>query len=347
MLSYGAIRAHDCRRPSDHRTLITGRRRLVAPGRLALVMSGSVLIAACTSHDGDRAGTIPPIETTTVTTGSGGERGGSVDIGDGRTIHLQCEGSGKPTVVLVSGLGDAADVWSVRSDSNPRGPTVLAGVAAFSRVCAYDRPNTGPGRSTAVPQPTSAKDAAADLDALLTHSGQTGPFVLVGHSYGGPIIRLYAGAHPVEVAGLVLVDGLSEHLANGLTPAQQAVFEALNTPPRGSDAEVLDLQATFQQLRASPSPPVVPVIVLTADRPQLTPDVVASGQLPPEVDQQFADALWAAQLAAQDELAAMFPGAAHITDTGSSHYIHSDNPQLVIDSIREVVDTVRDAAGGS
>ena len=314
--------------------MITSRRRRV------LVVAVGVAVTACTSDVGDRTGT--PVETTTaLTVGSPNERGGPVDLGDGRTIHLQCGGSGQPTVVLVSGLGDGADVWSVPADREPQGPTVLAGVAGFSRVCAYDRPNTGPGRSTAVPQPTSAADAAEDLAELLMLSDEPGPFVLVGHSYGGPIIRVYASSHPDEVAGLVLVDGLSENLVDGLTPAQQAVFEALNTPPVGGDAEVLDLRGTFQQLRQSSPPPVVPTIVLTADRPQLTRDVVASGQLPAEVDQEFADALWKAQLVAQDELAAMFPGADHVTSTDSDHYIHTENPQLVIDSIREVVDTVR------
>jgi hypothetical protein len=75
--------------------------------------------------------------------------------------------------------------------------------------------------------------------------------------------------------------------------------------------------------------------------------VLAAGQLPAGVDQEFADALWAAQLAAQDKLARMFPGAKHITNTNSTHYIHLDNPQLVIDSIRQVVDAVRNDAENS
>jgi pimeloyl-ACP methyl ester carboxylesterase len=273
---------------------------------------------------------------------------GLVDIGEGRKIYMECRGKGDPTVVLVSGLGDAADVWSVTSDPENERPSVFAEVATFTRVCAYDRPSTstatGPSRSTPVPQPTSAKAAAADLDAVLTASGEPGPYVLAGHSYGGPIIRLYAGAHPADVAGLVLVDALSEDLTNGLTPTQQALFEEINTPPPDTDAEVLDLQATFQQLRESPPVPPVPVIVLTADRPQLTAEVLASGQLPAGVDQEFADALWAAQLAAQDEMAKKFPGAEHITNTNSTHYIHLDNPQLVSDSIRQVVDADRDGA---
>ena len=279
----------------------------------------------------------------TVVEESDSDFAGLVDIGEGRKIYMECRGKGGPTVVLVSGLGDAADVWSVTSDPENERPTVFAEVATFTRVCAYDRPSTSTA-TTPVPQPTSAKAAAADLDAVLTASGEPGPYVLAGHSYGGPIIRLYASAHPADVAGLVLVDALSEDLPNGLTPTQQALFEAINTPPPDTDAEVLDLQATFQQLRESPPVPPVPMIVLTADRPQLTPEMLAAGQLPAGVDQEFADALWAAQLAAQDELAKMFPGAEHITNTNSTHYIHKEQPQLVIDSIRQVVDADRDDA---
>jgi pimeloyl-ACP methyl ester carboxylesterase len=272
---------------------------------------------------------------------------GLIDVGGGRQIYMECSGTGSPTVVLVSGLGNAADVWSM-SSAGEGAPTVFPEVANFTRVCAYDRPSTltatGESRSTPVPQPTSAKAAAEDLDAVLTASGEPGPYVLAGHSFGGPIIRLYAGAHPTEVAGLVLVDALSEDLPNGLTPTQQALFEEINTPPPDTDAEELDSQATFQQLRESPPVPPVPTIVLTADRPQLTPEELAAGQLPAGVDQEFADALWAAQLAAQDELAKKFPGAEHITNTNSTHYIQLDNPQLVTDSIRRVVDADREGA---
>jgi pimeloyl-ACP methyl ester carboxylesterase len=84
--------------------------------------------------------------------------------------------------------------------------------------------------------------------------------------------------------------------------------------------------------------------VLIADRPQLTREVLAKEQLPAGVDQEFADALWAAQLAAQEKLAKKFPGAEHITDTNSTHYIQLENPQLVSDSIRRVVDAKRDGA---
>jgi pimeloyl-ACP methyl ester carboxylesterase len=273
---------------------------------------------------------------------------GLIGIGGGRKMYMTCRGTGSPTVVLVSGLGDAADVWSVTADPK-NGRPVFAEVAKFSRVCAYDRPGTRrtndtPSPSTPVEQPTSAKAAAADLDALLRASGEAGPYVLAGHSYGGPIVRLYASSHPAEVGGLVLVDALSEDLTRGLSPKQEALFEELNTPPPGTRAESLDESATFKQLRESPPAPPVPTVVLTADRPQLTKEALATGQFPAGVDQKFADDLWAAQLAAQEKLAGKFPGAEHITDTNSTHYIHLENPQLVSDSIRRVVDAARDGA---
>ena len=313
---------------------------------LALVAAGcsgssSDTSASSESSEATQAAAVEEVE---------GDFAGLVDIGGGRQMYMECSGTGSPTVVLESGLRDAADVWSM-SSAGEGAPTVFPEVADFTRVCAYDRPGTvvggeSPSRSDSVSQPTTAQDAVADLHALLSAAEEPGPYVLVGHSYGGPIIRLYASAHPPDVAGLVLVDALSEDLPNGLTPTQQALFEEINTPPPDTDAEVLDLQGTFQQLRESPPVPQVPTIVLTADQPQLTAEVLAEGegQLPAGVDQEFADALWAAQLAAQDELAKMFPGVEHITNTNSTHYIHNEQPQLVIDAIRQVVDASRDNA---
>jgi pimeloyl-ACP methyl ester carboxylesterase len=321
-----------------------GRARTAA---LTLVGTAIALLVGCGSEAGVGSGRSPRAATTTVAIVESADRAGPVDLGDGRGIYLQCQGTGTPTVVLVSGFADGADAWSGPLDATPSEQNVYADVGRFTRVCSYERPGTGERRSMPVPQPTSAQDAAADLERLLSASGEPGPYVLVGHSYGGPIIRLFASDDPADVAALVLVDGLSEDLPDGLTAAQREVFEALNSPPAEPGAEALDFDATFEQLRALPPPPDVPVIVLTADRPQLTPEVLASGRLPAGVDRAFADALWAAQVAAQEELAAKFPGAEHITDTHSTHYIQDDNPQLVIDSIRDVVDIVRDDEPGS
>jgi hypothetical protein len=114
------------------------------------------------------------------------------------------------------------------------------------------------------------------------------------------------------------------------------VLEKLNDAP-----EKYDFVRSFEQVRAAPSVRAMPVIVLTADQPQITAKDIDSGRLLPEVTANFADALWAAQVPAQDSLARLFPNAKHVTNTNSSHYVQIEQPQIVIDSIREVVDAVR------
>ncbi len=281
---------------------------------------------------------------------------GTVSLGNGREIYMECRGSGTPTVVLVSGLGERADNWKTLPDPAPVDGAVFPAVAGFSRVCAYDRPGTATAtatgfalsRSTQVPRLATVQDSAADLNLLLTASGAKGPYVLVGHSLGGSIIRLYAAVHPANVAALVFDDALSEDLGDGLTPLQLANFEKLNDPaaqgrPSGSENTFFSA-AVVPQLRAARPPPRVPTIVLTADIWPLTAEAIATGAFPPFVDQAFSDALWASQLVAQDKLVAKLPGARHITNTHATHYIHIDNPALVTDSIRDVVDQVRRTA---
>jgi len=135
-----------------------------------------------------------------------------VDIGSGRKMYLKCRGAGSPTVVLVGGLRASAEDWSVADKS---APAVFPEVGKFTRVCAYDRPGTPvgekPSRSDPVPQPTTAKDAVADLHALLSAAGETGPYVLVGQSYGGLVVRLYARTYPKDVS----VSSLSTLSAKG------------------------------------------------------------------------------------------------------------------------------------
>ena len=140
---------------------------------------------------------------------------GLVDIGGGRKMYMECRGKGRPTVVFVSGAGDRTETWSKTQD--PSKQAVLPAIAETNRVCAYDRPGTflvtgdaiedfKPSRSTPVPQPTTLQDGAKDLHALLKASGERGPYVLVGHSMGGAISRLYASEYPQDVSGLVLID---------------------------------------------------------------------------------------------------------------------------------------------
>ena len=279
-----------------------------------------------------------------------GDFAGLVDIGGGRKMYLECRGTGSPTVVLVAGLKASAEDWNIakqsRRRSSPRSPS-------SRRVCAYDRPGTPvgekPSRSDPVPQPTTAGDAVADLHALLERRRRAGPYVLVGHSYGGLIVRLYASTYPEDVAGLVLVDALTEGLRDAETPEQWAIQRKLMEGDIRESLvlypalERIDPDRSFDQVRAAPPLRPLPLIVLSADRPwgPQVPSMIAAGTLPADVPPDFGYVTDAAQKQAQERLAKLVPNAKHVTNTNSGHEIHKEQPQLVIDSIREVVDAVR------
>ena len=279
-----------------------------------------------------------------------GDFAGLIDIGGGRKMYLECRGTGSPTVVLVGGLRASAEDWSIADKS---APAVFSEVSKFTRVCAYDRPGTPvgekPSRSDPVPQPTTAGDAVADLHALLSAAGETKPYVLVGHSYGGLIVRLYASTYPEDVSGLVLVDALSEGIQDAETPEQWAIQRKLIEGDVREDLalypalERIDVDRSFDQIRAALPLRPLPLVVLSADRPwgPQIPSMIAEGKLPAEVPPDFGYVTDAAQKQAQAQLAELVPGAKHITNTNSGHEIHKEQPQLVIDSIRQVVDAVR------
>ena len=148
----------------------------------------------------------------------------------------------------------------------------------------------------------TASDGVADLHALLASADVRGPYVIVGHSYGGLIARLYASTFPDAVAGVVLEDALSEGLYDGLTAQQREILEAINLEP-----ERVDTVRSFAQVTSAPPVRTMPMVVLTADLPPISPEDVASGALPPFVTTEFVAALWTAQVAAQDRLARLFP----------------------------------------
>ena len=120
-----------------------------------------------------------------------------MDVG-GYRLHINCQGQGGPTVVMESGNGNFSLNWG----------QVPREVAKFTRVCAYDR--AGLGWSDRSPRRRTAHNLVQDLHTLLERSGVEPPYVLVGHSLGGMLIRLYAHVHPDQVAGMVLVDSSHE-----------------------------------------------------------------------------------------------------------------------------------------
>jgi pimeloyl-ACP methyl ester carboxylesterase len=123
--------------------------------------------------------------------------GEMVDVG-GYSLHINCVGQGSPTVVLDGGSGEWSAQW-VR---------VQREVSDTTRVCAYDR--AGMGWSEMGPEPRDARQITSELHTLLTKAGIEGPYVLVGHSFGGMYMQTYAARYPEEVAGVALVDSSTD-----------------------------------------------------------------------------------------------------------------------------------------
>jgi len=115
---------------------------------------------------------------------------------NGRRMHINVTGEGTPTVVFESGMGASCLSWTL----------VQPQVAQFTRAVSYDR--AGHGRSDPVHEPLTARQIAQELSTLLDAAGVPGPYVLVGHSFGGYVIRMFAHLHHDKVAGMVLVDSL-------------------------------------------------------------------------------------------------------------------------------------------
>jgi pimeloyl-ACP methyl ester carboxylesterase len=281
-----------------------------------------------------------------------GDFAGFVDLEGGRRVYLECRGTGSPVVVLEAGYRSSARIWSEDHKSGAPRTMVLAGVAAFTRVCAYDRPgtvaplndNVRQSRSDPVPMPRTAADAVADLHALLRAAGVPGPYVFAGHSLGGFFVRLYASTYPSDVLGLVLVDAYSEMLETLLTPQQWAALVRLNVRagsdtvkpiPNYGDLETIGYgkdNAVMRQAAATAPLGPMPLAVLAHARPF---------DLPKEAEGFSSDALESVLRAANEKLATLVPNARFFVAKDSGHDIHQDEPELVIEAIRQVVVGVR------
>jgi pimeloyl-ACP methyl ester carboxylesterase len=288
---------------------------------------------------------------------------GPVDIG-GRLLYFESAGSGSPTVVLEAGLLGRSDVWS-RDLQEPEGERqmVFPAVAEFTHVCTYDRPGTigevnpalepygplfYPSRSDPVPMPRTFQGMAVDIEAVLKNAGQSGPFVLVGHSLGGLFLKYYAMTRPDDVAGLVLVDATTEGVWDGfrevLSPDDWAVFEPMTventelkaaypeaefllTAPLADDPNMAEVRRALREMPLKP----MPMVVLTHGIPF---DAPFPGWPVEQMEQVMLDN--------QMRVVQLVPGAKHIIAEESGHNIHQDQPELVIEAIRMVVDAVRD-----
>lgn len=294
----------------------------------------------------------------------------AVPLPDGRKINLYCEGKGVPTVILESGLGGASWSWRMVQDR----------LGASVRVCVYDRAGYF-GRSSPAKGPRSAGAEADDLAALLKAARIKPPYVLVGHSYGGYIVRLYAYRHPAQVAGLVLVDPSSEYQdkLDAIAPApvrasqeaELAQLRACSVEPRPTgDACLLrappwDLPADLKSWFAKAQDADLAATMLreteamgTTSSAELVAERRSLGNIPVIVLEQDVSHAAAASGSAEMRayLAAFLPAwhdlhvrtlsgiSSNVTlrsIQGAPHGIPTARPDMVIDAVKTVVEAAR------
>lgn len=316
----------------------------------ALVALGvaAALLCGCAASAGSAGGTASPAPDADFAT--------TLEIGDGREMYLECRGTGSPTVVIVAGQRAAADDWMIVADG-VADPPVFSRLSQDTRVCAYDRPGTpvggqDPSRSDPVPQPADAQRMVDDLAALLIAAEIREPVVLAAHSAGGLAARLFASTRPDAVAGLVLVDALSETMQDAMTAEEWLIQKPLL---RGDiDASIaeypalewIDAELSFAQLRAAPPLRQMPVIVISSDQPigPTIPGLKAAGAVGADVPDDFGYITDRAQAQSQAAQAALVPGSVFITETDSGHNVHLEQPALVADAVLQVVQRVRQGA---
>jgi pimeloyl-ACP methyl ester carboxylesterase len=240
-----------------------------------------------------------------------------VDIG-GRSLHVHCEGSGSPLVVLDAGLGDDGRVWN----------KVQPGVAKLTRTCAYDR--LGLGQSSEAPARHSIHDMTVELHLLLEKLAPQVPRVLVAHSLSGLIARLYASRYPGEIVGLVLVDAATEDQDTRAWPLLAAehysqLRSVLDRSPEHLGFE--GLRTGMAELRrADRDLGNRPLVVLTSARPQ----TMATTEVDPRLIEVWIDM--------QKDLVELSTNSRHTVTDQSGHYIHVEEPALVVEAVSEVLE---------
>jgi len=260
----------------------------------------------------------PPPKATAPDIGSGDV----VEVG-GRRLYVECIGSGTPSVLLEAGFGGTSDNWR----------QVLPELGRTTRTCAYDR--AGLGASDAIPGVHDAGDEIRDLQRLLDGARIKAPYVLVGHSYGGLLVRLFARAHPDQTAGLVLVDAVGrDQWRRGLAAWPKSLAPDLRRRVYAHPVDHgVDLRAGAALGSGIRSLGDTPLVVITAASEH---DQFTEG---PSRLYRLAQRLWRVM---QTELAGLSSDHAHVVALRSDHFIQDQQPRLVIRAIQAVVRAARD-----
>jgi len=281
-----------------------------------------------------------------------------VDVG-GYKLHIHCMGQGSPTVILESGWVESSSTWLF----------IQPEVAKTTRVCSYDR--AGYGWSDPSPHPRTASWRADELHTLLVNADVEGPYVLVGHSLGGMLVRVYAHNYPHEVVGVVLVDSMHEEQYERLPEAKSSIpdlarqfrmlgvlsstgFMALapqTIPNQGFPDEIFAQYKAAWATTGHLSTAAAEINAMLESTAEVRAfNITSFGDLPlsvisagleysfPSLSEVENQQYWEESRAMQSELAALSSAGKQTIAEQSGHTIQFDQPDLVIDAIREMVD---------
>jgi len=253
-----------------------------------------------------------------------------VDV-EGHKLSCTIYGQGAPTVVLISGFRAEQSYWN----------TVIPFLIDKVTIVTYDRP--GIGKSEKGNLPMHAGQSAKDLNTLLTKIDVPAPYIIVGHSIGTGIARLYTSMYREDVGGLILEDGSHESLLDEqmkiLTGTDLLMLQemvSIMSHPENPQNEVDYMEETIELLRYSDTLPQIPFVVITSgDR---------SKALPPVFSKQAQKDMIALGMESQQKLVALIPGGKHIIAEGVGHNIHVEKPEILVDPIVEMIDEIKAGA---
>lgn len=269
-----------------------------------------------------------------------------VDVG-GYRLHVNCTGTGSPTVVIDAGQGDWSTSWG----------SVQQEVAKTTRICAYDR--AGLGWSEAGPLPRDAAQFAKELHTLLQNANIPRPYVMVGHSLGGTTVRVFVSDHASDVAGVVLIDSMNPSQAT--QPHVQAQSQS------DPHTQPFSLQAALARFGIARLLVKLPVIANSVQEDAYYPLFVRPQSLQTSANELQGIPASLAQADAvktfgdlplivltarlntnpgwpqwQKELLELSSNSQQLFAENSGHIIQSDEPEAAVAAILQMVQQVRD-----
>jgi pimeloyl-ACP methyl ester carboxylesterase len=242
-----------------------------------------------------------------------GDIEGLVDVG-GRSLYVRCTGTGSPTIMLEGGDEDTSSSYSYAE----------ADLAAVTRTCVYDRANLG--SSDPDPGPRGLAELVADFETLLRAANIRGPYVLVGTSGGGYISAGYAVEHPRQVAGIVLVE-VPAPFRN--PPAQIVADTRWDSPVNIENRDYLQVEKDAWAARSRIGD--IPVTVMSNE---YSADEIAAAEYPSERRGMRTN------VSDQRGWLVLSPSAKQLV-VHTGHAIEERDPELVLDSILDVVAAAR------